>query len=292
MSAVIDFRMVAKQLAEDNAESNVFFLIDQGGMPGLYRQLRQTSTCWASLFSGSKEESALEVAPLLILAGANGRVVLSRAIFSWIGERGTYTSTVMMLVSPTGLEPLQGQLSARLDVLLSEGMEAMLRFFDPRVFESLVAVMTEQQAEDFLGIASAWCYVDRTGRMLHAAARFKQKILNPASLSLSQEQESILLENSEVDEILNSLRSSAPDILSKIPSESHYSRTLEKIFEARQQNLNSAKQIALYVLVKLFSEHVGIRGEVSQEVIGRIRVNDVDELKIVLSDLFSRFQGG
>lgn len=251
MSALIDFRTVAGQLVEENAESNVFFLIDQGGMPGLYRQLRQTSTCWASLFSGSKEESALEVAPLLILAGANGRLVLSRAIFSWIGERGTYTSTVMMLVSPTGLEPLQGQLSARLDVLLSEGMEAMLRFFDPRVFESLLTILTNEQAKIFLSPAISWHYVDRVGNFINVKAEYQQSDISSDFLVLSRDQETAFLSSAEVDQVMQLLNSNVPDLIEKIPKRERVSAVLKIIKNARSEKIESVLYLAIYVMLTI-----------------------------------------
>lgn len=290
MSALIDFRTVAGQLVEENAESNVFFLIDQGGMPGLYRQLRQTSTCWASLFSGSKEESALEVAPLLILAGANGRLVLSRAIFSWIGGRGTYTSTVMMLVSPTGLEPLQGQLSARLDVLLSEGMEAMLRFFDPRVFESLLTILTNEQAKIFLSPAISWHYVDRVGNFINVKAEYQKSQILSDFLTLSRDQETALLSASEVDQVMQLLDSNVPDLMRKIPLRERANSIFKIIKSAKFQKIESTLHLALCVMVIMIDEKENLSENDWNCISSKLGFDGVAKLKNTLEKVSVNFE--
>lgn len=290
MSALIDFRTIPGQLVEENAESNVFFLIDQSGMPGLYRQLRHTSTGWASLFKGSKEENALEVAPLLILAGANGKLVLPRAIFSWIGERGTYTSTVMMLVSPMSLESLNSQLSARLDVLLSEGMEAMLRFFDPRVFESLLTILTNEQVKIFLSPAMSWHYVDRAGNFINVKAEYRKSQILSDFLTLSRDQETALLSASEVDQVMQLLNSNVPDLMGKTPLRERAHSISKIIKSAKSEKIESTLHVALCVMLIMIDAKENFSESDWNCISSKLGFDDVIKLKSTLEKISVNFE--
>ncbi|WP_020651644.1 DUF4123 domain-containing protein [Massilia niastensis] len=193
MSSRIDFRVIAEESLAEYPTSNLYFLLDHGGLPGLYRQLSRSSLGWTSLFDSTREANALAVAPFLILAGSNGQLRMSRSFLEWLGENGTYSSTVIMLSSPLQIEPMTSRLTARLDVRISENMEAMLRFFDPRVLESLIEILSVEQAKEFFSPAQAWRYVDRAGRMAGVTTFFNVQENFSAPLVLSQQQEFALL---------------------------------------------------------------------------------------------------
>lgn len=234
MSELTDFRHITEKLLESNPQENIFFLLDHGGLPGFSQKLQHCSTEWTSLFDQTKEESALAVAPILVLAASQRKIRLSRPVFNWLKQHGSYSSSVMLLVSPINLTQLVGRLGTRLNITLDGGVEAMLRYFDPRVFESLLNTMTPGQVEHFLGVASSWCYVDRAGRIVHTTAKFIENELHSQPLSLSQKQEDILLEASEIDQILSSMRSSVPDLFLAVPYASQFSFVVESVSEARK----------------------------------------------------------
>lgn len=235
-----------------------------------------------SLFDRTKEESVLAVAPILLLAANGGKIRLSRLVFDWLRQHGTYSSSVMILVSPFDLAYLASQLGARLHITLAGGVEAMLRFFDPRVFESLLDILTQEQVEDFLGVVSSWYYVDRTGRIAQAREKYREVKVLSKSISLSQEQENLLLESSEIDQILASLRSSVPDRFLEIPCESQYEFVLESVIEARKERLGSVLQMSLYAMIRLFGVHEMPR-RVYQKTLEYIRSNDINNLKAFLN---------
>lgn len=284
MSKCIDFRGITAELLESRPEENIFLLLDHGGLPGLSKQLQYGSTEWMSLFDRTKEEGALAVAPILVLAASGGKIRLSRLVFDWLKQRGTYSSSVMMLVSPLDLTCLARGLGTRLHITLAGGVEAMLRFFDPRVFESLLNILTREQKEDFLGVASSWHYIDRSGRIAQTTSKYGA--VNPASkpVSLSQEQEDHMLAASEIDQILNSLRSSVPDPFSEIPRESQYHFVSESVIEARNKKLESVLQLSLYAMIRLFCVKGMMSMEVHEKAVEYLRSNDVNTLKILLNN--------
>ncbi|MDY0977924.1 DUF4123 domain-containing protein [Massilia sp. CFBP9012] len=284
MSKCIDFRGITAKLLESRPEENIFLLLDHGGLPGLSKQLQYGSTEWMSLFDRTKEESALAVAPILVLAASGGEIRLSRIVFDWLKQRGTYSSSVMMLVSSLDLTGLARGLGTRLHITLAGGVEAMLRFFDPRVFESLLNILTREQKEVFLGVASSWHYVDRSGRI--AQTTNKYGAVNPASkpVLLSQEQEDHMLAASEIDQILSSLRSSVPNLFSEIPRESQYDFVSESVIEARSKKLGSVLQMSLYAMIRLFYVKGIMSMEVYEKAIEYLRSSDVNNLKILLNN--------
>ena len=284
MSESIDFRHLTEEISGSNPEESIFFLLDHGGLPRLAQQLQHSSTEWVSLFYHTKEEGALAVAPILVLAAHEGKIRLSRLVFDWLSQHGIYSSTVMILVSPLDLKSLADQLGRRLHTTLTEGVEAMLRFFDPRVFEGLLNVMTREQAEDFLGIASSWYYVDRTGRVVRTPAKLKDIELVSEPLSLSQKQETLLLEASEVDQILNSLRSNVSVCLSRLPYDSQYNFVLESVLEARKERLVSSVQISLYIIIKLAANEKLMPIFVRDDMLDKLRSNDIELMKVALNE--------
>lgn len=285
MSQYIDFRNATAKLLESNHQQNIFLLLDHGGLPGLSQQLQSCSTEWISLFHRTSEEGALAVAPILVLAASGGKISLSRGLFDWLKLHGTYSSSVMILVSSLDLTCMASRLGARLHITLAGGVEAMLRFFDPRVFENLLNILTKEQADDFLGVVSSWFYVDRTGRIAQAVENHGEVKSASTSILLSQEQEDCFLKASEVDQVLNSLRSSVPEPFLKIPYESQYEFVLESVIEARKENLGSVLQLSLYAMTRLLGINKEICPEVHQKAVEYLRSNDVGNLKILLRNI-------
>lgn len=79
------------------------------------------------------ESGAIEVAPILVLAGRNGELALLWNLLKWIGENGTYTSSVMMMSTPSGLEVLKRRVARRLDAEISDAMQVMTAYAMRRV---------------------------------------------------------------------------------------------------------------------------------------------------------------
>lgn len=260
MSPYIDIRIVAQESLADRPESNLYLLLDHGGLPGLHRKLQKSSARWASLFDCTNEANALVVAPILILIGSNGRLQMSRSLFEWVAKNGTYTSTVIMLSSPLQIESLRNRLAAGLDVRLSEDMKAMLRFFDPRIFEGLMKVLSVEQLATFLAPAEKWWYVDRAGKLTSVEAKFNAVDESAVPLELSAEQEFDLIEASDPDRVLASLRDNVPDLIQTQPLSAQYDFVARNLHVARGAGLTSIADFVLYNMVVLIKGLDYIRG--------------------------------
>jgi uncharacterized membrane protein (UPF0136 family) len=246
MTRFLDFRDFVEGSVAENPAANLYFLLDHGGLPGLYRQLSKTSTMWVSLFDGMAESNSLAVAPILVLAGSGGAVRLPLSLCKWISANGTYSSSVMMLSSPLEIGQLRDRLKTRLNVRLSEDMDAMLRFFDPRVFESLIGVLDVEQAMVFLSAARKWWYVDRSGTIKSVDSTFNDVTSADEALSLSASQEFALVDSCEPDQVLKGLRENASSSLEKLDLASQHEFVVANIGDAKSVGLRSLNDLILY----------------------------------------------
>jgi hypothetical protein len=249
MRSYIDFHALAEEHTSSNSASNLYFLLDHSGMPGLCQKLKQGSATWLSLFEGTKEESAQAVAPILVLVGSKGRLRVSRPFLDWIGRTGTFTSTVIVFSSPLPIRVVKDRLTTRLEVKLSENMNAMLRFFDPRILEALKKNLSVEQAEVFFSPAETWLYVDREGQLVSFRSVFNISEQYVAPLILSQEQEFALIEASEVDQVLELLRKSVPQVMQALPMPDQYEVVNDAIGTARRDGIESIYMLSMYAAV-------------------------------------------
>ena len=245
MTRFLDLQDFAERSIAENP-ANLYFLLDHGGLPGLYRELARTSTSWMSLFEGTTEANSLAVAPILVLAGSDGAMRLPLSLCKWISENGTYSSSVMMLLSPLEIGQLRERLKFRLNVCLSEGMDAMLRFFDPRVFESLIGVLGAKQAMVFLSAAQKWWYVDRSGTIKSVDSMFNDVASADEALNLSASQEFALVDSCEPDQVLKGLRENASSSLEKLDVARQHEFVVSNIYEAKSIGLRSLSDLILY----------------------------------------------
>ena len=205
-----------------SADLRFYALINHGGMPGLVQQLTQTKHDWRNLFQGSTEENAMSVAPIVLPLERNPTSGTGQRMLKWIAEHGTYSSSVLLLASPLGMEALARRLASRLDAVLPGNINVMLRYFDTRVFAELMAVLDAAQKAAFLSPASQWWYVDRRGALQSVPATFASHDPWTAPVALDMAQQNSLIDASEPDQIAELLQSSVPDEYGQLPRQDRY----------------------------------------------------------------------
>jgi hypothetical protein len=250
MEPYFDLVGFAAVAASDFPGCEVYGLADHGGMPGLDKQLARAGIARRNLFEGSREEGAAAVAPLLFSlseAWANGH----RGLLEWVAEHGTYTSSLLLLATPLPIDEVAARLACRLDATLSEEMNVLLRFFDPRVFEALLGVLDAQQKEAFLGIADGWWYFDRRGVLVPQPARCAARDEHVVPLRLTAPQEFALLAASEPDQVAEQLAALVPEPWRNValPRRVHFLR--RHMDAARAIGLEATRDFALYCAAAL-----------------------------------------
>lgn len=278
-----DIRAFAEEQLALNKKVNLYFLLDHAGMPGLCRKLRGSSTAWWSLFEGTREEAALSVAPVLVLIGESGHLRIPRRLLDWIRDHGQYASAVIMLASPETPASIRSRLEARLNAKLSEDMDAMLRFFDPRVLEQLQKVLSVEQARLFFSPAEKWWYVDRSGKFVGHDAEFDPVEKFELPLALSEDQEFQLLEASEPDQVLGVLRENASFLVSSLPLHTQYQYVVRQIQAARELGLSSTVDFVLYSAAALSNGEDFPASSIWAGVFDDVRVNGIPFTEAVMT---------
>ncbi|MET3119969.1 hypothetical protein AAKU64_004217 [Undibacterium sp. GrIS 1.8] len=237
-------------------DCTLYGLVDHAGMPGLAKKLIQSGLDWVSLFDGQPEEAALSVAPLLFVIPSDQTNLRNNQLFDWIGEHGTYTSSLSFLASPLSLQDLARGLRLRLDAVLPDEMEVMLRFFDPRILEALVSVLSDHQKQAFFSLARSWWFVDRRGQLQRiqtsfSATDFTESLAIEFPFTLTTAQEGALLDASEPDQVAQLLQSNAQEEYQALPLDQRYDFILKYSAAAKQLGIEALHELALYCAVAL-----------------------------------------
>ena len=233
------------------SDGKLYALVDHGGMPGLVKQLDRASVTWISLFSGSRDEGALKVAPLLILMDFNHGQAQLEKLSRWICEHGAFSSSVLFLASPLRMEDLSRRLATRLDATLPDNMDVVLRYFDARVFEQLMLVLSTEQKRAFLNVANRWWFINRRGELEVVDAAFSGTNTSEIPLSLSAYQEGALIDASEPDQVAAILQPAVPVQYASLAPELRYDFIVRQIVAARLLGIRATHELALYCSMAL-----------------------------------------
>jgi hypothetical protein len=235
-------------------DSVLYGLVDHAGLPGLAARLTESGAQWESLFE-SQDPDILSVAPLLVRIGTGQEGIQQRRVVRWAVEHGSYASCIVLMASPLPLQQLAERLRARLEGLLPENMDILLRFFDPRVFEQLMVVLSTEQKQAFLGVAEHWWFVDRRGQLQEVASKFEQADSFVAPLILTAVQESGLIDASEPDQVAQLLQSGAPDDYQTLQPWERHDFIVRHMGAARAVGIQATHELSLYcVLALLYGE--------------------------------------
>lgn len=119
----------------------------------------QPFVSWYSLFTDTPEQHLLEQAPILMrlhLEHSSHRAWLQELLLR-LGD----TPRMLLLISPLPFAALAARLRG-LSRLEWGGRKGLLRYFDSRIFPSLLAtVLDQEQKERFLAAGLFWGWVDR-----------------------------------------------------------------------------------------------------------------------------------
>jgi hypothetical protein len=232
-------------------DSFLYGLVDHAGLPGLAARLTESGAEWTSLFD-SQDPDILSVAPLLVRIGTGQESIQQRRVVRWVVEHGTYASCIGLMASPLPLQQLAERLTARLEAVLPENMDILLRYFDPRVFEQLMIVLSAEQKQAFLSVAEHWWFIDRRGQLQDVASKFKCADNFVAPLELSTAQEAGLIDASEPDQVAQLLQSGASDDYQTLRPGERHDFILRHMAAARDLGIQATHELSLYCALALF----------------------------------------
>lgn len=175
-----------------------------------------------------------------------------RPIIQELADAACYACALTQIDTPSDIQTLTDALTRRCEVLLPDGVAMLLRYFDTRVFMSLLDVLSPEQVDSFLSCASDWWYSDREGAMLPAGrtVRTAGDAFSPP-LTLSVAQEHAMIEASEPDAVIDLIASSGRHQLFDIPYPQRYPIVADLVYRARQWGLEQIPDFAAFVTIAL-----------------------------------------
>lgn len=194
---------------------------------------------WHSLYTGLPEESAEDLAPLLL------RIDLEKPLQQlWLAGlmQELYGQDMLLaLISPWPFHALAAHLSACLQASQG-GASGLLRYYDPRVFALLFShVLRPEQQQRWRQPAFIWSWLDRDGKPRHLPGA-PTMIANSEALSpteLSDTQVETLDCASDAKLALDALGAELPGIWS---AERRFQACYAAMLEATQQGLIADSQ--------------------------------------------------
>lgn len=250
---------LACQDADDGAGLTLYALVDHGAIADLTKRLNRFGVSWTSLFEGSRDQGALEVAPILVPLHQHGQALASRSAVNWLCEQGRFTSSLLFLLSPLDTPTLARRLALRLDATLPDNLDIVLRYFDTRIFDALMTVFDEPQQAAFLAVAKTWSSVGRSGTIQTYAASFQEDDSETLPIEFSPAQEKALIELSEPDQVAMLLRSVVPAEYEQIAPVMRFDFLKRHMAAARGYGIGSVQEQALFCsLILTEGEHFAV----------------------------------
>ena len=188
-----------------------YWLLDRSALP-LGRWLKDWSAGDAAvdLLGGRRSIEPTGVTPVLIHARSlHASPARTQRKLEELMSVAAVSNSVGLLRSTLTLEALQVALQARTRVVLPQGLQAVLRYFDTRALPLLPRLLTPAQYAWMLEPVSEWHYLDRWGqlRQLPAPVHSEAKTLQPQpdGLVLDEAQEAMLIDDGLTDAIIDRL---------------------------------------------------------------------------------------
>jgi hypothetical protein len=277
MDDYIDLRSFSNEVASAFPANRLYCLVDHAGMPGLHAELMRAGVPWTSLFAASREAEALKAAPLLFPLDEEARKAHSQ-LLPWVARHGSFTSSMIMLSSPLALDELGRRLARRMNARISENMEVLLRYFDPRVFEALIPELEADQRDAFTGVADCWWYVDRTGNPVPQRAAYDAADSFDSPIVLSAQQEFALVDASEIDQVAAQVHSTVPDLYMPMGAPQRVAFLRRQMAAANAEGIVATHELALYCgLALMYGEDFSLESpwpEVLEQVRAGIPFSD------------------
>lgn len=170
----------------ESQQHKLYALLDCAQVPpDTWRSLHQQSpNVVRRMFEGTPDEGLSSVEPLLLDAlhpDAPG-------IMPWLTKYHTSYPMVLWLACPRSIDDVHKLLRPRLKADLPNGPDALLRFYDPRVFAKLMQVLQPDQKALFFGVARQWWAWDARASTLRAFNAPQEPLYRSGQMSLSEEQ--------------------------------------------------------------------------------------------------------
>jgi Domain of unknown function (DUF4123) len=244
--------LITQKLSANNAESiHRYLVIDMAAAQGIrldvFTRLTTTATDLLAQQICNWEDTA---SPVLIglRAHAYSKKDLDRLreeLNKW-----RYANNLLYIESTLDHASMTRALYARTQAQLTENMSVMLRYFDTRVFNSLMQILSSEQHQAFLSAGLNWIYTDRSGQAQQVqCANFPDAFAAP--LVLNDQQETQLMLDAEPDHIIGILLDQNNSALLEMTPPEQYRRIKTALDGATSLNIDQLSEQVAYCCINL-----------------------------------------
>lgn len=219
-----------------------FLIVDQAAVRGIDvgQELAWSLEMPVDLLTGRGANWQDGASPVLLEAPLRPS---RRQLRRWqdFATKWSLSNALTLLISELPASDLADQLRMRLRASLSEGLQVVLRWYDGRVLDAMLQVMSEPQQEALVSPAIEWLWQARDGSARstrpHGRAQGAETAL---PFMLTAEQESALLVLGEADVIVDALLRHGNGVLAELPPPKQYERIKTLLGSARQYGIDHA----------------------------------------------------
>ncbi|MDE2434545.1 MAG: DUF4123 domain-containing protein [Burkholderiales bacterium] len=232
------------------SERLAYAVVDMANVHSEKRQvLRILRASGALNILGDNRPEAEEAIPWLLPLTSQ---ISTKRNFKLTLDLANRSACVTWLASELPPQALAQALNDRTQAELPDHYRILLRCYDPRVLSELLAVLGDDQAEQFWGMNGQWCYVDRTKQFkcIELQAPSQDALFEPPLL-LTQEQTDQLLAAAEVDQVMPELVRETPNAFLAIAPHERAAITRQALRKADDYRLESFSDRVVFCILGL-----------------------------------------
>jgi hypothetical protein len=249
-----------KALAEQNKQLNWYAVADGAQRPALPGALNRNVNETRSLFGASIGSPLAKYSPHLVKLNSP---LTQDVSWRWIRCNAGAKPCLTIIASLKSFNELFWLLANHLEVILPDGQEMYLAFWDPAILGTLIGqsddetlyikgpVLNRSQRAILTAGMCKWWYWDRNGKMHVIVGEPLDEEPSIVPLVLTQGQVDDLVEASVPDHIRYYIELNQPLLFETVPQVQRYNFVRESLSSARNIGLTSMGDLVNYVCLRL-----------------------------------------
>ncbi len=248
-----------------------YFLIDSAQNEGSYKWLDRWNIPYRSLFAGQREESLIEIAPLLIPLRELDPSARER-LANWAFDLGLKSPCFCWMESAVPPDLFSAHLRNFHNVGVSDGQRMMLRWYDTRILPVWIACLEGEQLEQFTGTLIELVFLNRFGDAVVAFASDDPTWpsvplpLGEPVVTLDDRQLGMLIDAGELDTLLTHLRRVITDETNRVSPRVLYEFVGKYQQRAIVAGITDIDRQSQYVLLALYTSGAGVEHPLCREL--------------------------
>lgn len=238
---------IAQRLNESG--SPAYLLLDGAQTPKVKAALRATGIArHESLFAETTEAAAAEAGPYLAVpvTGEPPGQILARML-----RIIEVPFALSVLVSDLDFAGLSRRLTMRLDTVLPDAVQALLRFYDGRVVGHIAAVLSSEQRARMFSVASSWWHFDGDLRWKSLPCNFSATETLDGPLVLNEQQQNALIDACYPYSVIEHFAETDADLLDTVSLPERYAFFLHALSAARGYGIDGGAEAILFCTLAL-----------------------------------------